>query len=189
VTTSAPGAGMSYQEYVALEKGAAERHEYINGKVFAMAGGTPEHGALAVAFAAELRTALVGKQCRVFSSDVAVHVAATSFTSYPDVSVVCGKLETAAENERAITNPVIIVEVLSPSTEGYDRGAKSAHFRQLESLRELVFVAQDERRIEVLRRTSPGHWELTEARSGSSIELQALGISLSVDAVYSNPLE
>lgn len=153
-----------------------------------MAGGTPEHAALAAALMRELGVALRGKPCRVFSSDAAIYIDATALHTYPDVSVVCGELKTAPESKHAITNPVVIVEVLSESTEGYDRGTKSAHYRQLASLKELVFLAQDEPRIEVQRRGESGQWEIWEARRGQSIELKSLGISLSVDVVYQNPI-
>lgn len=180
---------MSYPEFVEFEKNTQQKHEFLRGEVLAMAGGSPEHAALAAAFIGELsQQALRGKPCRVFSSDAAVYVEATDLQTYPNVSVVCGELKTASENQHAITNPVVLVEVLSASTEGYDRGAKAGHYRQLGSLRELVFLAQDEPRIEVQRRGESGQWEIWEARRGESIELRSLGISLSVDAVYQNPI-
>lgn len=179
---------MSYPEFVEFEKNAEQKHEFLRGEVLAMAGGSPEHAALALAVGAELRQPLRGKPCRVYSSDAAVYVEATDLQTYPDVSVVCGELKTASENKHAITNPVVLVEVLSASTEGYDRGAKAGHYRQLGSLHELVFLAQDEPRIEVQRRGESGQWEIWEARRGESIELRSLGISLSVDAVYQNPI-
>ncbi len=179
---------MSYSEFVEFEKNAEQKHEFLGGEVFAMAGGTPEHAALALAVGAELRSALKGKPCRVFSSDAAIYIETTALQTYPDVSVVCGELKTAAESRHAITNPIVIVEVLSESTEGYDRGVKSAHYRQLGSLRELVLIAQDAPRIEVQRKGESGQWEIWEARRGESIELKSLGVVLSVDAVYQNPI-
>ena len=113
---------MSYAEYLALEARADTRHEYLDGEVFAMAGGTPEHGALAMAVARALGVALRGRPCRVFSSDVRVRIPETGLTTYPDLSVVCSKLETDPIDPDAITNPLLIVEVLSDTTEGYDRG-------------------------------------------------------------------
>jgi Uma2 family endonuclease len=180
---------MSYAEYVAFEEQSDIRHEFLAGEVHAMAGGTPEHGALAVAISSELRLALRDKPCRVYSSDVAVRIQATGLTTYPDVSVVCGQLETDADNPRAIINPVLLVEVLSEATEAYDRGAKAAHYRRIPSLREYVLVAQDDKRIEVHRRNQAGRWELLEAQSGESVELESLGCKLSVNAVFTNPLE
>jgi Uma2 family endonuclease len=180
---------MTYADYLIAEAVAKVRHEYLKGEVWAMAGGTIEHGALALAVAGELRAALRGKPCRAFSSDVRVRIPETDLATYPDLSVVCGKLETAPEDKDAITNPIVLVEVLSDSTEAYDRGAKAAHYRRIASLREYVLVSQNEPRIEVQRRVEGGRWELLEARPGETIELASLGVRLDVAAVYTNPLD
>jgi Uma2 family endonuclease len=127
----------------------------VNGDVWAMAGGTIEHGGLA---------------------------------TYPDLSVVCGQLRTADDDPDAITNPVLLVEVLSDSTEAYDRGAKWANYRRIGSLRDYVLVSQAEPLIEAFRRTEGGRFELLEARAGESIELASIGARLDVSAVYANPL-
>jgi Uma2 family endonuclease len=179
---------MTYAEYLAAEAVSEVRHEYLNGEVWAMAGGTPEHAALALAVGSELREALRGKPCRAYSADLRVRVVDTGLSTYPDVSVVCGQLETAPEDKDAVTNPIVLVEVLSESTEGYDRGAKAAHYRRIPSLREYVLVSQAEPRIEVHRRAESGRWELLEARPGETIELASIGARLDVSAVYANPL-
>ena len=131
---------MTYAEYLAAEAVSEVRHEYLNGEVWAMAGGTPEHAALAAAMIRELGASLRGKPCRPFSSDLRVHIPDAGLSTYPDVSVVCGQLETAPDDKDAVTNPIVLVEVLSESTEGYDRGAKAAHYRRIPSLREYVLV-------------------------------------------------
>ncbi len=184
---------MTYAEYVAFEdafqaRGAERKHELIDGEIVAMAGGTPDHGALAMAFGALLRIALGDKPCRVFSSDVRVHVLETGMAAYPDLSVACGRLETDAQDRHAITNPVLVVEVLSDSTEARDRGVKAAHYRHLPSLREYVLVSQHERRVEVHRRNESGRWELFEAESGGRVELASLGCSIAIDELYRDPL-
>jgi Uma2 family endonuclease len=107
---------MTYAEYVAAEESSAEKHEFLAGEVYAMAGGTIEHAALCAAIAGELRDALRDRPCRVFSSDARVRVQATGLSTYPDVTVVCGTLETDAEDAHAIANPIVLVEVLSDST-------------------------------------------------------------------------
>ncbi len=180
---------MTYAEYLAAEATSEVRHEFLNGEVWAMAGGTPAHGALAAAVTGELHAALRGKPCRAFSSDVRVRIPETGLSTYPDVSVVCGRLETAPEDEDAITNPILLVEVLSDSTEAYDRGAKWAHYRRIPSLREYVLVSRAEPLVEVYRRTEAGRWELTDARAGESVEIASLGVRLDVSAVYANPLD
>lgn len=179
---------MTYAEYLAAEAVSDVRHEYLNGEVWVMAGGTPEHAALASAINRELGVALRGKPCRVYSSDLRIRIQDTGLSTYPDVAVVCGQLATAADDEDAAVNPVLLVEILSPTTEGYDRGAKAAHYRRIPALREYVLVAQSEPRIEVHRRTEGGRWELLEARPGESIELASLGVHLDVAAIYENPL-
>ena len=132
--------------------------------------------------------ALVGKPCRVYSSDVRVRVTETDLSTYPDASVVCGHLETDPDDPDAIANPTALVEVLSPSTEAHDRGAKWAHYRRLPSLREYILIAQDEPRIELYRRNEQGRWELYEARRSERVAVESLGIALDVDRVYENPL-
>ena len=114
---------------------------------------------------------------------------ATGLATYPDVSVVCGKLEVDEEDPHAVANPVVVVEVLSDSTEAYDRGAKASHYRRVPALREIVFVSQREPLIEVHRRNERGNWELVaEARSGERAELTSIGAVVEVDAIYRNPL-
>lgn len=184
----APTERKTYAEYLVAEAASEVRHECLNGEVWARAGGTPEHGALALALAGELRGALRGKPCRVYSSDVRVRVPQTGLSTYPDLSVVCGQLETSPDDPDAIVNPVVLVEVLSDTTEGYDRGAKAAHYRRIPSLREYVFVSQSDPLVEVHRLAESGRWELLEARPGESIELASLGIHLDVAAIYANPL-
>jgi Uma2 family endonuclease len=179
---------MTCAEYIAAELSAEVRHEFLNGAVYAMSGGTPEHAALGAAVLGELRSALRGKPCRVFSSDLRVRIPQTGLTTYPDASVVCGKLETDLDDTSALLNPIVIVEVLSPTSEAYDRGAKWAHYRRIESLREYVLVAQDEPRIELYRRNEAGHWELHEATRGGSVAVDSIGALLHVDAIYDDPL-
>ena len=179
---------MTYADYLAFEEQSDGKHEFLDGEVVAMAGGTPEHGALAMAMGAELRSALGDRPCRVFSSDVRIRIQVTGLTTYPDVSVVCAKLERDAEDSHAIVNPVLVVEVLSDSTEAYDRGEKAAHYRHIPSLREYVLVSQRHRRIEVFRRNEAGRWELFEFEGGTQCELASVGCSVNVDAVYRDPL-
>ncbi len=186
---AAPLYHMSYAEYLALESRSGVRHEFLNQDVFAMAGGTPEHGAIAMALARDLGAALQGRPCRVFSSDVRIRVAETGLSTYPDLSVVCAKRQVDPEDPDALVNPIVIVEVLSPSTEAYDRGAKAAHYRRLSSLKEYVLVSQDEPLVEVMRRNDQGVWELHEARKGERFTLASLGVSLDVASIYANPLE
>ncbi len=189
MATRVPSTVATYEDYLALEEKSDEKHEYVGGQVFAMAGGTIEHAALAAAMSIGLGKALEGKPCRVFTSDARVRVEETNFSCYPDLSVVCTKVETSAVDKHAIINPRVIVEVLSESTEDYDRGAKFAHYRRIPALAEYVIVHQREPLIEVWRKNELGQWTLiTEARAAQQAELSSIGVSLSVDEIYADPL-
>lgn len=179
---------MTYEAYVAAEASAEHRHEFLRGDVYAMAGGSLEHAALASALARDVGVALQGKPCRVFSADARVRIQATNMSTYPDLSVVYGELVRAPDDERAMLNPVVLFEVLSDSTEAYDRGAKASHYRHIPSLQEYVLVSQAERRIEVQRRNASGRWEIHEFSTGEVANLVSIGVALSVDELYADPL-
>ena len=178
---------MSDAEYLELERTSEMKHEYLRGEVFAMARGTPEHARLAANIIGELTAALRGRPCSVFTSDARVRIEVTDRATYPDVTVVRGRLEHAADDPDSITNPVVIVEILSDATEADDRGEKFAHYRRLASLREYVLVSQRARRLEVYRRRDE-RWLLDEAGTGESLRLESIDVVLSVDEVYRDPL-
>jgi Uma2 family endonuclease len=182
---------MTYAQYVAAEATSECKHEWLRGEVFelgvAKPGGTYEHARLAAGAIAQLRAGLRDRPYRVFSADLRLKVEFTGFIAHPDVAV-CGKLETASDDALAVVNPTVLIEVLSDSSEAYDRGEKFAHYRRIPSLREYVLLSQREPRIEVHRLNASGHWELHEALAGESIELTSLGCHLTVDEVYRDPL-
>jgi Uma2 family endonuclease len=177
----------TFAEYIALEEESETKHELIDGEIFAMAHGTPEHGRLAARMIHVLASALGGRPCEVFSSDVRVRVLATGLATYPDVSVVCGRIEIDPENRNTITNPIVLVEVLSDSTESYDRGTKLAHYRKIESLRDYLLVVQHEARIEHYRRNDDGTWTLRDVSPPDLVRL-SIGVEVSVADVYRNAL-
>jgi Uma2 family endonuclease len=179
---------LSYDKYLELEAISFEKHEYLCGEIFAMAGGTPAHAALAAALARILGNQLQGRPCRVFSSDLRIRVDETDFTAYPDLTVVCGKLEVSKLDLNAVVNPVILIEVLSESSEGYDRGEKFAHYRRLPSLVEYVLVSRTVPRLEVMRKNAQGRFELFEASGGQTLRLVGVPVELSVDEIFFDPL-
>ena len=126
------------QEYVIIEEHSVFKHEYDDGQVRAMSGGTAEHARLAAEVIFQLKTQLVGRACSVFTSDLRVRVSATGLITYPDVSVFCGELTADSEDKLAQRNPIVLVEVASKSTEKYDRVRKFEHYKRIPALREYV---------------------------------------------------
>lgn len=180
----------TFEEYVQLEEGSPIRHEYLDGVVYAMAGGSPDHAAVAGNVIGLLRVALAGKRCRVFTSDLRIRVQDTGLATYPDTSVVCDQLEIDPEDPKGHTalNPIVVCEVLSPSTEDYDRGEKLAHYKRIGSLREVILIAHDDRRVDVWRRAGE-RWTQFTFRSGEHVRLDSIQCSLEVDEIFRNPLE
>lgn len=177
---------VTYEDYLAAEQAGTTKHEWLDGVVYAMAGGSLEHSRLAGNMHTALKTAFAG--CEAFQSDAVLFIRASDLSTYADVTLVCGPVE-AQKVERsrkvigeALINPTVIVEVLSDSTEQYDRGEKFAHYMKLPSLEEYVLVSQDQARIEVFRRPVRGHWSREQAGPGHTIAIH--GKAISVDEVY-----
>jgi Uma2 family endonuclease len=177
----------TYEQYLTLENASPIRHEYLDGEIYAMAGGTPDHAGLAAAVIGRLRNQLPAGY-RVFTSDLRVRVAESGLSTYPDAAVVCHATVRASDDRLAVTNPVLLVEVTSASTEDYDRGEKLRHYMHLPSLQEVLIVSHREPRLTLHRRGSSG-WTEIEARSGGHIDLTSVPAKLPVDLVYRDPLE
>ncbi len=173
---------LSAAEYLAWEREQAERHGYLRGEVFAMAGGSPRHNAIGAAVIVELRNAFDGGPCRAFTSDQRVAIRDGEHYVYPDVTVVCGRLELAADTKDTLVNPSVVVEVLSRATEAYDRGAKWEDYRQLPSVTDYLLVSQAAARIEHFQR-GDGEWHYRVAVAGGRVTLTR-GAVLEVDAVF-----
>ncbi|MDX1532094.1 MAG: Uma2 family endonuclease [Rhodothermales bacterium] len=174
---------MTPEEYFEWEQTQEVRHEYYEGEVFAMSGATHHHALITANLIVALGTALRGSGCRVLSSDMRVQLAEGVRYTYPDLSVVCGEPAFADDRELTLLNPTLLVEVLSPSTAEYDRGDKFAAYRRLPSLREVVFVEQERRSIEVFRRGDEGRWTLYELEGGA-VALASVGATLRAEEVY-----
>ncbi len=179
------GTFISEDEYLIREPEAAYKSEFRNGRIVAMTGASPAHSRITMNLAVELGTQLKKKPCRLFSSDTRIKVEAAQFYTYPDLSVVCEEPRFDRRDRHALINPLLIVEVLSPSTEAYDRGQKFAWYRQLPSLREYVLVAQDTICVERFSRDETGGWSSTKVeRLEDVMELPALGCRLHLADVY-----
>jgi len=177
---------LTYAEYLALEAASPVKMQFVDGVAYAMAGGTWEHAQLAAEMISALSNLLrPGRgRCRVFSSDLKIHVPVTGNSHYADALVVCGPREVPSQDSNAATNPALIVEVLSDSTESYDRGKKFRDYQRLPSLKHYLLVNQDAVRIEHYRRNDDGTWTLTIAEAGAKVSLPELGGDLIVDEIY-----
>lgn len=175
------------EEYLRRERESATKHEYISGRIYAMAGGSPSHSVIGGNVITAVRGRLRGKPCRTYTSDQRVRATATAYC-YPDVTVGCG--EPRFDQDGTLHNPTIIFEVLSPTTEGFDRGEKFARYRLLDSLQEIVFVAQDRVRVERYARTEAG-WTLKDDLSelDGILHLDSAGITVPVSELYEDALD
>jgi Uma2 family endonuclease len=174
-------------QYLALERQADHKSEYFDGEIFAMAGASEEHNTITFNIAGELRAQLRGTPCRGYTSDMRVRVEETDLYTYPDVVVVCGERRFGDEHLDTLLNPTLLIEVLSPSTEAYDRGQKFANYRRITSLQTYVLVAQDRPHIEKFERWPDGQWLLSEASDlAGSLPLPSIGCTLTLAEVYDN---
>jgi Uma2 family endonuclease len=176
----------TYAEYLGFEASSNVKHEFLDGQIYAIAGGSPEHAALAAATITLLGPQLLGGPCRPYNSDLRVRTP-TGLTTYPDVTVICGPRATDDLDALAITNPSVIVEVLSRSTEEYDSGDKFEHYKTCASLREYVLVSYRDHSVEVRSRGEDG-WRTTVVREGAIAEL-SIGARLDVRELYAAAAE
>jgi len=180
-----PHRRVSLEDYLAAERQAETKSEFLNGEVFAMSGASRQHNLIAWNLSGALYPQLKERGCEAYVGDMRVHIPATGLYTYPDLAVVCGEPRFEDEELDTLLNPTLLVEVLSPSTEGYDRGRKSAHYRTLDSLGEYLLVSQDEVRVELFTRQEDGHWLLSEAsRLDETVTLGSIGCVLRLADVY-----
>lgn len=176
--------GLSEEEYLAFERAADERHEYADGEIFAMSGGTWEHSLIAANILRELSTAVLDRPCSASGADMRIQIPATKRYTYSDVLVVCGQPVFTDEKHDTLINPVVIVEVLSDSTESYDRGDKFEQYETIPSLRDYVLVSQKKARIEHFVRESGGTWQRRVAGAGERVTFESIGCEIEVDRAY-----
>lgn len=178
---------LTVAEYLALEADSLTKHEFYRGEIFAMAGASIRHNEISGNLYHALRKRLGGKGCRPYGSDLRIRIDAADLFTYANALVVCGRIERAAESPESVTNPRVIVEVLSKSTESYDRGQKWEFYQQLDSLREYVLVSQDEAKVERFFRTEGGPW-MYELVSGldQSLRLSSVECELPLAEIYEN---
>lgn len=177
----------SYDEYLALEEQSPIRHEYLEGEIYAMAGGSPDHAALAAALISVIRSKLT-PGCRMFTSDLRVRIPVTGLSTYPDAAVVCGRTERATDDPLAVVNPLLLIEVTSPSTEEYDRTEKLRQYKHLPSVREVLIASHREPHLTLHQREEAG-WSVLTAGRGGALTLSSVAVRVEVDEIYRDDLE
>jgi Uma2 family endonuclease len=170
------------EEYFAWEQQQEVKHEYFDGEVFAMSGGTQNHGRIAVRLVSLLDNHLDDGNCAVLNSDVRVKIQAAEKYVYPDASVTCDERD--RDTPQYVAYPRLIIEVLSPSTEAYDRGKKFKLYQRSTSLIEYVLVSAEEIEIEVFRKNERDKWEVTNYAAGDNVELESIDLTFAIDRVY-----
>lgn len=180
---------LTEQDYLTAERTAIHKSEFVGGAIYAMSGGTSRHSNLASRLIFQLSMYLEGSSCRVFTSDLRIRVPQGDYF-YPDASVVCGPVETTDDRKDVCTNPILLVEVLSPSTADYDRGLKFEHYRQISSLMEYLIIHSDGLHIEHYSRQHDASWVLREYRGqDDKIPLPAVKCELLLGSVYAGVME
>ena len=175
----------THEEFLQREVQSAFRHEFLNGRIEMMAGGSHHHSLIMTTIIRLFGNSLDGRDCEVHGEALMVHIKAANVTTYPDAMVICGKPNFVGKRNNEVTNPVVVVEVLSPSSEGYDRGDKFKFYQQLPSLKEYVLISQAEPLVEVFRRADAGPWQKTEFRGLSAdFRLESLGVAVPLDQLY-----
>ena len=181
---SDPRPRISPEEYLALERQAETKSEYLDGEIFAMTGASRKHNRLSVNLTVALDSQLRARGCEVYVNEMRVKVSTTGLYTYPDVIVVCGEPQFEDAEVDTLLNPTLIIEVLSKSTENYDRGTKFLHYRALPSLREYILIAQNQIHVEHYLRQNDS-WLLTETdRQDDVVELPSVGARLALSEVY-----
>ena len=170
------------EEYFTWEEQQLERHEYIDGEVYAMSGGTQNHSDIAMNFGTMLKSHLRGSGCKTFNSDLRINIFESNNYIYPDLSVTCDERDKITP--QYITYPCLIVEVLSPSTEAYDRGNKFRMYRRNPNLRDYVLVDSNKMAIDLYRKDELGNWYILNYEAGDSIDLTSINLTFSLEKVY-----
>jgi Uma2 family endonuclease len=176
--------GMTPDEFLSWELDQTDRHEFVGGEVFAMAGGDDRHARVTLNVAGAVNLHLRGSGCRTYSTDMRLSVDALGSYFYPDVMVTCSATDHA--QRQAKREPVLVVEVLSPSTRHHDRGEKSFHCRQLPSMREVVLIDIASRTTEIYRRQDASHWTLAQSAQGEGVTFESIGLQLTAEEMFAD---
>ena len=180
-----PQMQMTESEYLALERSSEIKHEFIAGELYAMSGASETHNLIASSTNAMLYNQLRGRPCKIYHSDMKVRTPATRSYTYPDITVVCGEAQIADDQRDILLNPTVIIEILSPTTERYDRGKKFQHYREIPSLQEYVLIAQDSPRVERFVRQEGGFWQFSDTHGlEASLALDSIACTQHLAEIY-----
>lgn len=173
------------EEYLDFEQASDKRHEYYQGEIFAMSGAKVPHNIISTNLLSELKQRLKGGACRPFNNDQRIYIPANTLFTYPDISIVCGEILTKDNDEWNILNPIVIFEILSPSTRQYDRSDKFKLYRDIPFLREYILIDSETIGIEAFRLNEKKHWELEEYKKiTESLEIKTVNLSISLTDIY-----
>lgn len=176
---------LTVEDYLAIERSTEQKSEYLNGEMFAMGGASRQHNLIVTNTVRELSVQLKKRPCKVYANDMRVKVSSTGLYTYPDLVVVCGEERFDDHQKDTLLNPTVIVEVLSDSTEGYDRGEKFEHYRKLESLSDYLLIAQKKYHVECYQRRPDNRWLLTETNDlRDSVRLTSIDCELALAEIY-----
>ena len=175
----------SIEEYLQMENEALEKHEYYKGEIFAMSGAGNRHNIIAINIIVSLANSLKGKSCQPFGSDMRIHIPQNTLFTYPDISIICGDIINADEDENSTMNPTIIFEILSPSTRNYDRGIKFMLYRAIPTLKEYILVESESIHVEQFAINREGLWQLKEfSRQDDQLILESINVNLILKDIY-----
>lgn len=176
---------ISQEEYLEFERLATEKHEYFDGEIFAMSGASILHNIIFRNTFGKIINKLKGKKCQPFGSDLRIHIPENTLYTYPDLSIICGEIETTDENFDTATNPKVIFEILSKSTRGYDKGDKFALYRKIKSFQEYILIDSRSVLVEKYVKNQDNSWQLTEYRSlDLSLKIESVGVELKLSDIY-----
>jgi Uma2 family endonuclease len=176
---------LSVEEYLQFERESLGKHEFYRNEVFAMAGAGPRHNKIFSNLFVAIGIQLKGKPCQPYGSDLRIHVPENSLFTYPDISIICGDIVLADEDKETAIQPTILIEILSPSTKVYDRGAKFKLYRDIPALKEFILIDSESINAEAFRMNQRGHWELQEYKNvGEMLEIPSIQITIPLSEIY-----
>ncbi|WP_269227407.1 Uma2 family endonuclease [Flavobacterium eburneipallidum] len=176
---------ISQKDYLEAERLAVEKHEYFKGEIFAMSGASITHNKIFSNSFSDIGSKLKGKKCQPFGSDLRVHIPKNTLFTYPDISIICGEIETTDDKFDTITNPSVIIEILSPSTRNYDKGEKFTLYREIDSLQEYILIDSERIMVEKFIRNADNSWQLTEYKTiEQSFSIATVDIEMQLIDIY-----